>query len=148
EVAWAADNPLSEVIVPDAVRHHPRGERIRGVCQPVGESRAPAAGVQSFRSDNLRRSGIENRQEAWLNLIQRRIPHTLREYVSGRRLSSLVHHDFGHGRLLRLNRIELSELFLERRIPIPGLPLERLLERRILRQAAGTAVVPLPLHGI
>src|SRR5688572_19844808 len=61
EVVWRAYEAFAEVILPDAVDHHARGERIVGAGDPARELEPSAAGLDDrMAPDQQRRHGARN----------------------------------------------------------------------------------------
>src|SRR5581483_5446133 len=60
KVAWSSYNAFSEMMLPEAVHHHARGERIRRVGDPVRKRRSAAGRVEADWRNDLRRRRIQD----------------------------------------------------------------------------------------
>jgi hypothetical protein len=73
EVAGRADDPASKVIMPDAIHHHARGQRILGIGEPTRQRGATSGRLDALERRHRRGLRIEDRQESRLDLFFRRV---------------------------------------------------------------------------
>ena len=70
EVVRRLDEPLPEVMLPETVRHHPRGARMGGVGEPPREGEATTGGMLG-RHDGRRAAAKESGETRFDRLAQR-----------------------------------------------------------------------------
>src|SRR5580700_8431344 len=69
EIAGRGDDAVSEMIVPDAIHHHARGQWIRRIGEPGGQGTAAAGGIDASGRSDFRIVRIENRKESRLYFV-------------------------------------------------------------------------------
>ena len=109
EVTRSRDDPASEMVLPNPVRHHAGRQRIGGIRQPAAQGGPPAGCCQ--RRDRLD-SGwlrIEYRREAGLDLFQWIRVEATTENVGWRGFGANVDDPDAPGNLGRLEVLQLRE---------------------------------------
>ena len=106
EVVRRGEQTDAEMLLPQPVHQHPRGERIFRRRNPLGKREPTARGFRTWRLD-LRRIRIEHAQKARLHFVARLGEIALKE--NARRLrAALAHgHRDGERALLVLHRVHL-----------------------------------------
>ena len=105
--ARRTNDAFAEVMMPNAVDHHPGGQGILGIGQDFRERCAPASLL------NLCRLRIEYLQKPGLNFFSWLVEGALRENESLRRFGPKVHHAAADGKITRMQVGEFVELRFE-----------------------------------
>ncbi len=99
--------------MPDAVRHHARGEGIPRIGQPVGQRAAAARRISAIRRRDLGVGWIENREESRLDFLFQCVIHANRQHVRLGRVLAIVDHGLRDGRFGRLDVVEFGQFGAE-----------------------------------
>ncbi len=132
------------MILPDAVDHDARRQRILRIGQPIRQRRSAAGGIQSFRRDDLwRDSDPECVRNPGLHFVERRIPNALRKNERaaarcGSRRSSLRRPADRRASSYRT----CASSFLQLGVALFRVAFQRSLQFRVGGQAAGAAIAP------
>ena len=108
------------MIVPDAIHHHARGQRILRVGKPLRQRGAAAGGFDVRRRHDLRRRRIEQRQEAGLHFFFRGVVHAhARMWVAGALRPRSAIPD-ALGQFAGIDAVELRQLGFQRVVLLLG----------------------------
>ena len=139
EIAGRADDALAEMIMPDAIHHHARRQRILRVRQPLRQRRPPARWIRRPAGGTIfALPGSSSVRKPGLHLFLRTVVIADREDVRRRRFAPRSRNAHALGQRTGIDIVELRELRFERFVLLLRFALQQLrrLPRRRSRDTA------------